>query len=924
MSHFADLDYDPRDDGFDSWGPSERASVSRRTAQARPPIRTQPITTNHPSLFGRSGEVVNVTHSSDSYSSVTTSISDSESESSLSQHSQHSHVSPIQSSRARDRPSDLELENAKLKQLVEALRGEANELRMQTSSLKGEIAGVNTAYERLLAKVISGTSSQAQPSYFQPFFRILQLAREANARLLECKRGDYVGQYYWTEDSFLDERQNGFFTATRNSQSGPLPFLIGENGIIVSNRYQEQMARFGSILFNTLRKYGMAPDTWEEVDVYALEWFCLSIRVRFVEFRLCNNHWKAETFASMGYPGWYNPRNPAPSHVVQEDENLATDFRATRQRMRKTNSKVRQESPQCQQSSLADPELDSSVSSRAREESLESGDDSACNDDFPPVFYDRDMNGFVEVLPHRIRFSSNPAWRSTRSERAVCIRGEDPPDYVALKLEERSRVDAFSRALGRQRQKLEILQGDPAWRAKPRAKEKKLCRTYERRSIENAIAEQLHDLENEKAEERDCERNPTGNESWFSPRHLSDIGKEEELISRLRADAQARAARQQQEQWECLPEVRQRLSSFVKYVDHVERAYRKEERLLLAGDNVRQQASDRAAFLAAQNVRIDRIRVGYNEKLATRERLLRMLPQFALYHSMIMKQRMNHFRTKQAIAAKLIEEEKENRRQERRAREAEEAAAKKAAEQRLEAQLREEKLTALRRQREKERIAAMEECEEGLDKKPTKNGLKERPAPTGPRNPEADAEVRVQSDRRSVVSSHPTVTPTRTPTTTSASLQPPARIRSGFRVVNGGGWRTWEAETKAELPVHPDIRQGILAEGSRQARHPGLSQVQTSSFPLPAASVPVPTTDGANYGFVNSSTGGWRKRTSSAASSKAPPKAQPSLTEDKGHPVGPERDAWRPRHTRDVVGPPASSQTTELPTSIWRRRLPNK
>jgi hypothetical protein len=102
----------------------------------------------------------------------------------------------------------------------------------------------------------------------------------------------------------------------------------------------------------------------------------------------------------MGYPGWCNPRNPAPSHVVQED------VRATRQRARKANPEVQQKSPQRQgrsdkavqvdtevsvsdpssfeESSLADSDLDSSVSFGTREESPEPGSDSSSSDEFPP------------------------------------------------------------------------------------------------------------------------------------------------------------------------------------------------------------------------------------------------------------------------------------------------------------------------------------------------------------------------------------------------------------------------------------------------------------------------------------------------------------------------------------------------------------
>ncbi|KAF9220577.1 hypothetical protein BS17DRAFT_820428 [Gyrodon lividus] len=945
MSILAESDCDLHDDRFDLWGPSERAPQTYHKDNFLSAVNlvysiVLPATIDDAERRGIPLPATAVRVTSDS---------DSDSSSSLSQPQQF-HVSPTQRSRTRDRSGDLELENAELKKLIGALRNEADELRMQTSSLKGEIAGVNAAYERLLAKVTSGPSNQIQSSYFQPFFRILQLAREADAGLFKCQQENYVGQYYWTEDSFLDEQQNGFFTATRNSQSGPIPFLVGENGLVVSNRYQEQMARFGCILFNTLRKYGMAPGAWEEIDVYALEWFCLSIRVRFLEFRLCDNHWKAETFATMGYAGWRNPRNPALlSPVAQEDERLAASLGATRRGSDKMvqvdigASEVDRSSSE--EYFLADSDLDASVSFGTRESS-EPRDDSTSTSDFPPVFYDKDMSGFVEVLPRAIRCSSKPAWRSPLSKRrSVRIRGEDPPDYAQLKLEERSRVETFSGALSQKRQKLEISQGDPAWRAKPRAKEKKLFHVHERRSMGNAIAEQLDVLEGGKAEKQRLQKEANRRRKMVISKASIRHRKEDKLISQLRADAQARAVRQEQERWERLPEIRQRLSALVKYVDHVERAYRKEERFLLAQDNARQRSADRAAFLAVQNVRIERARMAHDEKLATIERLSRMLPQFASYQSTIMKQRMSDFRKKQALALKVIEEEK--RRQERRTREFEEAAAKRAARRRAQAQLREaeEKLAILRRQQhEQERVAAIEETQrkarqaelEGraaqirakrkaeADERVTIQRLKERTALTGSRDPEAEADGRLQPERRSGVLSHPPSTPSRPPNSASSSAQPPAKTQPEFRVVGGGGWRIREVEKKAEPPVHSYISEETTSEGSR---HPGVSQIQTSSSPVPAARVLKSATDGPGRDPVALPTAGWRARLSQrthipAAASSGPSRVQPpsSLpavgvqvsTKDEGHS---ETRVWR---SRRISGSPIYSQAIEVPTSIWR------
>ncbi|KAF8840268.1 hypothetical protein BDN67DRAFT_657650 [Paxillus ammoniavirescens] len=620
------------------------------------------------------------------------------------------------------------------------------------------------------------------------------------------------------------------------------------------------------------------------------------------------------------------------------------------------------------------------------------------------------MSGFVEVLPRAKRFSSKPTWHSTLSKRrSVTIRGEDPPgkntesvpyyhslaciDYVQLKLEEGSRVMAVSGALGRRRQKLEILQGDPDWRAKPRAKEKKVFHVHERRSIGNAIAEQMDDLEWGKAEQlrlrKEANRKRKAVFSKASIRHR----KEEKLISQLRAEAQVRIVREEQQRWEGLPDVRQRLSRLVKHVEHVERAYRKEERLLLARDNSRRWVADRDAFLAVQQVRIERARTAHNEKLANRERLLRMLPQLALYQTVLMKQRINEFRKRQALATKMIEAEKEARRQERRA-EAEEAAAKTAARQRLEAQLREEQLTALRRrQREKERVAATQEAQRKVrreaeaeeraaqikarrsaeaqaraeaeaeaeararaiekaraeaeaeaeaEERAVIRRLKARTVLAGSRNLEAEADGHFERRLAGVSTNPPSATSPRSSTTAHPSPQTPAKSRPGFRVVSNSGWRTWEAERKAASLVQSiDVKENTTAEGSR---HPGVSQTQASS-PAPAASVLVPATHGVVRDGVASPTVGWRQREASArrlvlerplAASKAPSKGQPSSsplpatnvpisTKDEVTLLVPDIKGWRPKRLQGASGPPAHSQTTEVPMSIWRpKHVPGK
>ena len=69
----------------------------------------------------------------------------------------------------------------------------------------------------------------------------------------------------------------------------------------------------------------------------------------------------------------------------------------------------------------------------------------------------------------------------------------------------------------------------------------------------------------------------------------------------------------------------ERLRILAKRLDHTERAYRKEERPLLALDYQQQQAEDKAAHALAQKARLEAARLQHKEDLETKKRLGRML-----------------------------------------------------------------------------------------------------------------------------------------------------------------------------------------------------------------------------------------------------------------------------------------------------------
>lgn len=105
-----------------------------------------------------------------------------------------------------------------------------------------------------------------------------------------------------------------------------------------------------------------------------------------------------------------------------------------------------------------------------------------------------------------------------------------------------------------------------------------------------------------------------------------------------------------------------RLRIIAKRIDHTERAYRQEERPLLAKDYELQQASDRATFEQIQKGRIDAARLAHKRDLETKKRLSRILPEFEARKAIILEKRSAEYARKQAAAQAKIQEEKAKRR----------------------------------------------------------------------------------------------------------------------------------------------------------------------------------------------------------------------------------------------------------------------
>ncbi|CAG8686816.1 6673_t:CDS:2, partial [Acaulospora colombiana] len=97
-------------------------------------------------------------------------------------------------------------------------------------------------------------------------------------------------------------------------------------------------------------------------------------------------------------------------------------------------------------------------------------------------------------------------------------------------------------------------------------------------------------------------------------------------------------------------------------MDHIERAFRKAEIPLLVDDYTRQQAEDKAAFEATSRATIDAARQAHQEKLETKHRLSRIMPDYQVYlGGLNQNRRQDHHRRTLEANNKILEEKAKQR-----------------------------------------------------------------------------------------------------------------------------------------------------------------------------------------------------------------------------------------------------------------------
>ncbi len=108
-------------------------------------------------------------------------------------------------------------------------------------------------------------------------------------------------------------------------------------------------------------------------------------------------------------------------------------------------------------------------------------------------------------------------------------------------------------------------------------------------------------------------------------------------------------------------EMNERLRIIAKRIDHVERAYRKEERPLLAQDYEEQQQLDRETHNVVQVQRKEAAKTTHQEGLETKGRLKRMLSDYNGWKETLIAKKGEAYQKKMEAATKKIEQEKAKR-----------------------------------------------------------------------------------------------------------------------------------------------------------------------------------------------------------------------------------------------------------------------
>jgi len=181
-------------------------------------------------------------------------------------------------------------------------------------------AGGASAFLQLARPFVASSSSSSstpylsEPSNTYPALPFSSLPQAD----IPLKRMDYPGIRFWTRSEWMIHLKNNGDTpsfGTEGSRGRTLmskginktaKYIEDGNGNAVDGYKLKDMLTHMRSIWSGLLLLNRAPTTWGKADMEILRHFYREMRVKFPEFALCENDWKADYLASTHYPSWYS------------------------------------------------------------------------------------------------------------------------------------------------------------------------------------------------------------------------------------------------------------------------------------------------------------------------------------------------------------------------------------------------------------------------------------------------------------------------------------------------------------------------------------------------------------------------------------------------------------------------------------------
>ncbi|EPE07065.1 eukaryotic translation initiation factor 3 subunit a [Ophiostoma piceae UAMH 11346] len=385
-------------------------------------------------------------------------------------------------------------------------------------------------------------------------------------------------------------------------------------------------------------------------------------------------------------------------------------------------------------------------------------------------------------------------------------------------------------------------------------------------------------------------------------------------------------------------DVNERLRVTGKRIDHLERAYRKEEVKKLAEDYAQQQKRDLAVYETVKAQTLKESKITHEANVELKKRLGRLVSNFEQFRDEIIDRRRDEFDRRRREAERELEkqitqrkkeyrdrklrEKREREEEERQLREAEERAAREKEEQKLRDEARREEMLRLKAQRDEERQEALE-----------KAALQQRR--------EEEALARKAAAKAAAYGGAPISRGSADPASSSSSR--PVLNLAG---ASGGSWREREAAKKAA-----EAAAGPADADAAAAAPPAEESAPVARAPV-RASAPMEKSDSGDRGASGprrlnlpgaGSRPSWRDReaakpTDASSSTPSPPAGRDGPSKDapprtfpgRGPPLrtgtprtdGPVREPREPRENGKTEGAPDAPKETLAPSGAPGRYVP--